>query len=121
MNTRISIFLLLLTLIFIHACTSDKVKDIPDVSGIAVQVDLNRFDQALFALDTNNMAAGLPALEVQHGEFAEIFFGHILGSKDPNIAPEGHAEYIRGFIAHPGIRQLYDTTQVVFPLSLIHI
>ncbi len=115
MNTKNSLFLLFITFLSLYACQSDKGKDIPDVSDIAVTVDLRRFDQALFSLDTNDMAAGLPQLEMGYGEFAEIFFGQILGSKDPRIAPEGHAEYVRGFIAHPGLRKLYDTTQVVFP------
>ncbi len=115
MNAKNTLFLLILTLISIQACQSGKVKDIPDVSGIEVQVDLKRFDQALFALDTNDMAGGLPRLEAGYGEFAEIFFGQVLGSKDPRVAPEGHVAYVRGFISHPNVRRLYDTCQVVFP------
>ena len=115
MNTRNSLFLLFIISLSINACQSDKGKDIPDVSDIAITVDLRRFDQALFALDTNDMAGGLPQLETSYGEFAEIFFGQILSSKDRRVAPEGHAEYVQGFIAHPGLQKLYDTTQVVFP------
>lgn len=115
MNAKNTVFLLSVCIISLCACQRDKGKDIPDVSTIAVSVDLKRFDLDLFQLDTNDMAAGLPELETTYGEFAELYFGQILGSKDPRIAPEGHAEYIRGFVAHPGVRKLYDTTQVIFP------
>ena len=114
MNTKNSLFLLFIITFSLSACLSDKGKDIPNVSDIAAPVDLRRFDQALFALDTNDMTAGLALLEAGYGEFAQIFFGQILGSKDARIAPEGHEEYVRGFITHPGVRTLYDTVQVVF-------
>ena len=115
MNAKSTLFLLLIICISFSTCLNDKGKDIPNVSDIAVTVDLRRFDQALFALDTNNLTVELPKLEAGYGEFGQIFFGQILGSKDSRIAPEGHDEYIGGFISHPGVRKLYDTTQVVFP------
>jgi hypothetical protein len=114
MNAKICLFLLFGSLICIHACECGKGKDIPDVSNVPIEVEFKRFEQSLFSIDTNDIANSLPALEQEYGEFAEIFFGQILGSKDPQNAPEGHANYVRGFVTHPGIRKLYDTTQVVF-------
>lgn len=111
-----SFFVLLIATLSFAACRSDHPgKDIPDVSDIPVTVDLKRFDQDLFALDTNSIGAGLATLESRYGEFAQLYFGQVLGSKDARIAPEGHEEYVRGFISHPAVRNLYDTTQVVFP------
>lgn len=115
MNVKYFVFLLFYSLIFQSACQSDKGKDIPNVSDIAVSVDLKRFDKSLFAIDTNNVVEGLSSLENKYGEFADIFFGQILGSSDKRIAPEGHEKYMRGFVAHSSLRKLYDTTQVVFP------
>lgn len=115
MNAKNIAFLLVPLVLFLHACQGDKGKDIPDVSDIPVEVELKRFDRDLFSLDTNNMASTLPKLETDYGEFAEIFFNQVMGSKDPRVAPEGHANYVRGFITHPSVQKLYDTTQVVFP------
>ena len=114
MNTKNFFFFLFIISLSLPACQSDKGKDIPDVSNIQAPVSIKRFEQELFALDTNETGPGLEKLEKEYGEFADIFFGKILGSKDPRIAPEGHLAYIRGFITHPGVRKLYDTTQVVF-------
>ncbi len=115
MNTKNSLFLLFIISFSFLTCQRDKGKDIPDVSDITATVDLRRFDQALFSLDTNDVSTGLAQLEKEYGEFGQLFFSQILGSKDARIAPEGHAEYVRGFLTHPGVRKLYDTTQVVFP------
>ncbi|MEO1259345.1 MAG: hypothetical protein AAFZ15_11140 [Bacteroidota bacterium] len=115
MNAKIPAFLLFVISISLCACESDKGKDIPDVSDINVSVDLKRFDRALFSIDTNNVLADLAQLELDYGEFAAIYFGQILGSKDTRIAPDGHEAYVKGFVAHPGARQLYDTTQAICP------
>jgi hypothetical protein len=115
MNEKQWLFLLTGLILMITACKCGKGKDIPDVSGIPIEVEIRRFDQDLFALDTNNIAPGLAALEADYPQFASLFFGQILGSKDSTIAPEGHEKYVRGFVTHPAIRHLYDTCQVVFP------
>ncbi len=81
----------------------------PDVSDIEVEVKIKRFEKDLFAIDTNAVKTGLAALETSYPEFSEIFFMEILGSKNPQIAPEGHEAYVRGFLTHPSIRALYDS------------
>ncbi|MBI5916638.1 MAG: hypothetical protein HY842_14770 [Bacteroidetes bacterium] len=115
MNVRNGLYLHFAIFLCVSACECGKGKDIPDVSGIPVQVEIKRFEQDLFALDSNNIEAGLAQLEAKYPEFAPIFFGQILGSTDSTIAPEGHHEYVRGFVTHPAVRKLYDTCQVVFP------
>lgn len=89
--------------------------DVPNVDHIDVSVDLRRFEQDLFALDTNDLETGLATLEARYPEFSEVYFTYVLGSKNQQVAPEGHVPYVRGFLAHPAIRYLYDTTQVVYP------
>ena len=44
--------------IFFYQCQNRSADQTPDVSDITVQVHLDRFDQALFALDTANIEAG---------------------------------------------------------------
>ncbi|MFN7119362.1 MAG: hypothetical protein ACK4TA_21370 [Saprospiraceae bacterium] len=98
--------------LFLASCANRE--NIPDVSDIPVAVKINRFEQALFSLDTNNLAAGLAKLEQQYPAFSQIYFGEILGSTDERIAPQGHEAYMKGFLTHPPVRNLYDTTQIVF-------
>lgn len=115
MNARNSLILLFAVLLSVYACECGKGKDIPDVSSIPMEVKIRRFDQDLFALDTNALGPGLAALSEKYPDFAPIYFGEVLGSTDSTIAPEGHEKYMRGFITHPAVRKLYDTCQVVFP------
>lgn len=81
----------------------------PDVSDINVEVNIHRFEKDLFAIDTLEVAKGLEELEKAYPEFSEIFFNEILGSKNPQIAPEGHVAYVKGFLQHPAVRALYDS------------
>ena len=111
---RFSIYGLLFA-IAVQSCQCNKSNDNPDVSHIPVEVNIRRFEKELFALDTLQMAASLENLEKTYPEFSEVYFGQILGSRDSSIAPEGHAAYVKGFINHPSIRKLYDTTLVVYP------
>ena len=115
MNVKNWCFLLFAIILSIYACECGKGKDIPDVSGIPVKVEIKRFEQDLLKLDTNNIGPGLAQLSEKYPEFSKIFFENILGSTDTLIAPEGHEKYVRGFISHPAIRQLYDTCQIVYP------
>jgi hypothetical protein len=98
------------------ACRSDRRDDLPDVSHIPrPKLNVRRFDRDLFRLDTSKIGLPLAALEKKYGEFANLYFGQILGSKDLEVAPQGHESYVKGFIKHPAVHKLYDTTQLIFP------
>lgn len=114
MNNYCHFFFFLLCLLLLGACKSDY-NNAPDVSDIELEVDIRRFEKALFAIDTNQIAIQLEQLEQDYPEFSEIYFLHILGSKDEKIAPDGHLEFMTGFLKHPGVRKLYDTCMVVYP------
>lgn len=101
-------------LIGFSSCQPDDQELVPDVSGIEVDVQIRRFEQDLFALDTNDLASGLAGLETKYPAFSRIYFDHIIASRNPDVAPEGHIAYMKGFLQHPAVRHLYDTTQVVY-------
>ncbi|MCB0641014.1 MAG: hypothetical protein KDC44_05215 [Phaeodactylibacter sp.] len=107
-------YILLAAGLFLTGCMGEEKVFIPDVSDLEVQVEVRRFEQDLFSLDTNQLETALPALQAQYGEFAELFFGQILGSTDPRIAPMGHLPYVRGFLTHPFVQKLADTCQIVY-------
>jgi len=111
---RLLVFSLLL-LIAVQSCQCNKSNDNPNVSHIPVEVKIRRFEKDLFRLDTARMEEELERLEQAYPEFSEVYFGQVLGSKDTAIAPGGHPAYVKGFITHPAVRKLYDTTLLAFP------
>lgn len=60
-----------------YQCQNNPADRAPDVSDIAVQVRLDRFDQALFALDTSNLEAGLKELATHYPDFFPFFLTEI--------------------------------------------
>ncbi len=112
MSYKKGLFFLVVAAALLVSCGKDE--KVPNVSDIVVETTIRRFDQDLFSLDTGNIVVALKQLEAKYPEFSQIYFGQILGSTDSLIAPEGHPAYVKGFIRYPAVRQLYDTTQVVF-------
>lgn len=96
------------------SCQNEGHEPIPDVSDIAVDLQIRRFEQDLFNLDTTSMEEALGQLYQKYPEFASIYFEQLLGANDPRIAPEGPLPYISGFINHEFARNLYDTTQILY-------
>ncbi len=99
--------------LLLTACGKER-RDIPDVSHIEANVNIQRFEQQLFRLDTTNMKASLAQLEANYPDFTQVFFHQVLRSKNPAIAPEGHEAYVKGFINFPPVRHLFDTCSTVF-------
>jgi hypothetical protein len=65
-------------LLFFISCKSGKKA--PDVSNIPVSVHIERFDQAFFAIDTNQVEQGLLGLGRQYPYFINDFAVNILGT-----------------------------------------
>lgn len=104
-----SLWLLIPALILtIFSCNNQRTKA-PDVSDIEAPVKIHRFEKDLFAIDTNAVPEGLAQLEVRYPEFSEVYFNEILGSKNPQIVPEGHEAYMEGFLKFPSVLALYDS------------
>ncbi len=71
----------LFCIVIFVACKNGK--DVPDVSNVSVNVHIERFDQAFFALDSNDMAKGLYQLNQQFPYFTYDFIANILGAGPP--------------------------------------
>lgn len=67
---------LLATIVLLQACGTDKKK--PNVSHIKVDVAIERFEQAFFKIDTNNLRSGLSDLRNAFPAFYPVFMQHIL-------------------------------------------
>lgn len=93
------------------SCQQETAPDVPDVSDISVEVELRRFEQDLFRLDTNDIAPALQDLQATYPLFSELYFQQIVPAKR---SPQGFGPFVKGFITFPQIRNLYDTTQVLY-------
>src|SRR5579863_1420377 len=71
------IFPILFLFFIVNGCKDRK--NIPEVSGIPMTVKIERFDEAFFAVDSNNIVAGLYKLSQQFPYFFSDFTANILG------------------------------------------
>lgn len=86
----------------------------PNVDSITIESEVYRFEKDLFAIDTNNMANGLAALDKKYPRFYPVFIAQIL---EASATPKDYASYaplMREFITIPSMIGLYDTVQDVF-------
>ena len=91
------------------SCTGTKKT--PDVSNINVNLQVQRFEQDFFSLDTNNIAAGIMLLQQQYPVFLPDFIQHILGlsiTDDRDKSDEAIKMFLRDY------RLVKDTASKVF-------
>src|SRR3712207_3975547 len=67
-----------LYLLIILTISSCKGKNIPDVSGIKIGLQLQRFDKAFFSVDTNHIDQSLQQLHQSYPSFLQDFVFNIL-------------------------------------------
>ncbi|HRI19451.1 MAG TPA: hypothetical protein PLA68_00795 [Panacibacter sp.] len=95
-------------LIGIYSCGNKK--NIPDVSGITVQLQLQRFDKDFFAIDTNDAAAALTRLQKKYPSFLNDFLYNILAAPPQ---PDSALQKVKMFLHD--YKPVYDSAQLVFP------
>ena len=84
----------------------------PDVSHIAVDLRLQRFDRDFFALDTAQLETQLPELARRYPELLPLFTVNII--HDQSNPRETPVQAARGFLTAPQVRLLYDTVQLAY-------
>jgi hypothetical protein len=99
-------FRLLLSVVLLAGCGSKK--NIPDVKGIKVNLQVQRFDQDFFALDTLHLSAELDALSQKYPQFFGDYLTNILGLP-PN---DSSLPAIKAFLAY--YRPIYQQSQRLF-------
>lgn len=116
MNQR-NLFVLgcLIVCFFVQSCTSDKGKNIPDVSDIEVQVTIEDFHQELFNIDTNDIQNGISQLRQKFPAFFEIYFSQVHPFlKSPSLDDYFYTN-VRHYLSDAHIQRLADTTKIVYP------
>ncbi len=104
-------FLFIFCVCCLFSCGKDK--NIPDVSGVAVDFDIHRFEQDFFALDTTNLEESIAQLYQKHPQFSELFFKSVLPLNRMGVDSIFHKN-VNGFLNFPSLKQLNDTTALVF-------
>ncbi len=107
MRRLIPIFLL--QIILFAACNNNGNN--PDVSGVKVDLQLQRLEEDFFNLDTLHMTEGLAKLTAKYPFFAPNFIGNILNT-DPTWPDDSAHAYIQGFMN--SYRSLYDSSRKLF-------
>lgn len=68
--------LIIAIIVLLFSCSNGKNK--PDVSHIETDVEIERFEQRFFRIDTNNLAQGMAGLRNEFPRFYPVFFQDIL-------------------------------------------
>lgn len=71
----------LLVSVTLFACKGGS--NAPDVSGIRVELAVQRFDQDFFSIDTNALESSMGRLQQKYPEFLRLFLNNIVGVTEP--------------------------------------
>lgn len=94
-------------IVLIAGCSGKK--NIPDVSNIAIKLDVVRFEKDFFAMDTTHLDASLETLFHQYPGFAKDFFYRVMGA---NANPDTAMKEVRQFIRM--YKTVYDSSAKIF-------
>lgn len=102
-------------ILFLCCFSACKHKNVPDVSHIAMEVHIQRFDQDLFKLDTNHIQTALQQLYKAYPVFLPAYMEHIM-----NFGPYADSSELiriqtRRLVSNPDFRVLQDTINAQFP------
>ncbi|MTB52044.1 hypothetical protein [Lewinella sp. W8] len=105
LNVKVTVASLILVL-SLAACSGDEEPPPPDVSGIDVSVDLLRYERSVMNLDTNDLAAGIAALDEDFGEFSDVYLTYIVPLRRGDFSPEEQLAVMKAFVTFPLIQAL---------------
>src|SRR5262245_27345153 len=91
-------------LLAVNSCKPGKKA--PDVSHIPMNVTIQRFDSALFTLDTNNLQPGLSGLHKEYPLFLPVYFAEIMNMGAYSDSSADVQKQLNRFLTNPDFRQL---------------
>ena len=87
----------------------------PDVSDVKVQLNIRRFDQDLFSIDSANALPAVKQLFAKYPDFMQFYGEQILGITAVTDSTQGFADTLMMYTHYPDFRQLFDSVQNHFP------
>ncbi len=94
--------------IFLSVSCSNK-KNIPDVSNIKIQLNVQRFDEDFFAIDTNHIPESLNKLQQKYPFFINDFLYNIMA-----LPPQQDSIITRLKLFVHDYKKVYDSSQITF-------
>lgn len=95
-------FLLLFAAVLFFACNNNK--NVPDVSGIKIDLAVKRFDQDFFSIDTTAIEKGLSSLQAKYPDFLSLYLQNIIGVNDDRGVKDFYQSY----------KQVFDSAQKIY-------
>lgn len=107
-------FLGLGLILFTTACEGER--ELPDLSQTPpVDIQVRRFEQDFFALDTARLAEELAQLRTDYPEFSEVYFRYLIPLERGDFSPEEQLLVLRSFLTDTLTRALNDLVQETYP------
>jgi hypothetical protein len=94
------------------ACQSKR--ELPDVSGIQVSVDILRFEKDLLHMDTSNPDLAIRELRQQYPDFLRCFSENMLVPRTPIDSTKRLQAALKRIIGYQGFLAAYDSTQSLY-------
>jgi len=86
-----------------------KTTNKPDISGIEVDINIQRFEKDLFAIDSSNYQGQLAQLQQKYPNFYSLYTDELLSLRtNPKMSKE---EQLLFFVKNKDIKALYDSCQ----------
>jgi hypothetical protein len=101
-------------LLCLTACGDDG-PPVPDVSQIDAPLQIVRFDEALFSVDTNDFRKEVLRLQDEYPDFMALYGENLMRVGPLDDPTPAQLDFLRGFVTAPAYRYTYDTTQLVYP------
>ncbi len=106
---RTVLFLSAISLV-IAGCNRDTLE--VDISGIELNLELERFDRDLFTMDQDTMDAAIGALYGRYGDFFDVFNVHVISIGQ--ASSRRYSSYLSMFINDPTNWEVFEYTDQVF-------
>ena len=104
------LFFLALITGLVSGCNSHPMK--VDISGIDLNVPLERFDRALFEIEQDTLEGAIDAMYLQYGDFFDVFNVHVISIGQ--ASSRRYPSYLSMFINDPTNVEVYEYTKVVY-------
>ncbi|MEO8414391.1 MAG: hypothetical protein ABI472_12065 [Ginsengibacter sp.] len=106
------ILILLACVVLFISCKSKK--NIPDVSGIKVNLETKRYERDFFSLDTTNIASSVAGLVKKYPGFTPDFIENILGLDVDSLLIPGNAQGSAVKLFLHDYRPVKDSSDVIY-------
>jgi len=93
------------------SCKNNRFDNI-DISKSDINIEVQRFDKDLFAINPDSVEAQLPTLKEKYGQFADLFFEGIIRIGKPEN-PQ-YYQFLRSFLIDTMVNNSYRKAQSTF-------